>query len=46
VIAPGLLFGIGNLALLGLVARVGTGTGLLAGMVLPGMGGCAIAALR
>jgi glucose uptake protein len=73
----GVLFGIGNLALLALVARVGTGTGftiaqlsllvnasvgvwvfhvpepgtrqarkVLAGIVLAGIGGCAIAALR
>jgi glucose uptake protein GlcU len=76
-LGAGVLFGIGNLALLGLVARVGTGTGftiaqlslvvnagvgvwvfrvpepgtrqahkVLAGIVLAGLGGCAIAALR
>lgn len=76
-LGAGVLFGIGNLALLGLVARVGTGTGftiaqlslvvnagvgvwvfrvpepgtrqahkVLAGIVLAGIGGCAIAALR
>ena len=73
----GVLFGIGNLALLALVARVGTGTGftiaqlsllvnasvgiwvfhvpepgtrqarkVLAGIVLAGIGGCVIAAMR
>jgi glucose uptake protein len=76
-LGAGVLFGIGNLALLGLVARVGTGTGftiaqlslvvnasvgiwvfhvpepgtgqarkVLAGIILAGIGGCAIAALR
>ena len=73
----GVLFGIGNLALLGLVARVGTGTGftiaqlslavnagigiwlfhvpqpgtsqarkVLTGIVVAGIGGCVIAAMR
>lgn len=76
-LGAGVLFGIGNLALLALVARVGTGTGftiaqlslvvnagigiwvfhapapgtrqartVLAGIVLAGIGGCAIAAMR
>jgi len=76
-LAAGVLFGIGNLALLALVARVGTGTGftiaqlslavnagvgiwvfhapepgtsqarkVLAGIVIAGIGGCAIAAMR
>ena len=76
-IGAGVLFGIGNLALLALVARVGTGTGftlaqlsllvnasigiwvfhvpeprtrqarkVLAGIVIAGIGGCVIAALR
>ncbi len=76
-LGAGVLFGIGNLALLALVARVGTGTGftiaqlsllvnasvgvwvfhvpepgtrqarkVLAGIVLAGIGGCVIAAMR
>jgi glucose uptake protein len=76
-LGAGVLFGIGNLALLALVARVGTGTGftiaqlsllvnasvgvwvfrvpepgtrqahkVLVGIVLAGIGGCAIAAMR
>jgi glucose uptake protein len=76
-LGAGVLFGIGNLALLTLVARVGTGTGftiaqlsllvnagigiwvfhvpepgthqarkVLAGIVIAGIGGCAIAAMR
>ena len=76
-LGAGVLFGVGNLALLALVARVGTGTGftiaqlsllvnasigvwvfrvpepgtrqahkVLAGIVLAGIGGCAIAAMR
>ncbi len=76
-LGAGVLFGIGNLALLAVVARLGTGTGftiaqlsllvnasvgvwvfhvpepgtrqarkVLAGIVLAGIGGCAIAALR
>jgi glucose uptake protein GlcU len=76
-LGAGLLFGIGNLALLALVAEVGTGTGftiaqlslvvnagigiwvfhvpepgtrqarrVLTGIVLAGLGGCAIAAMR
>jgi glucose uptake protein GlcU len=76
-LGAGMLFGIGNLALLGLVARVGTGTGftiaqlslvvnagigiwvfhvpqprtrqarkVLAGIVIAGIGGCVIAAMR
>lgn len=76
-LGAGLLFGLGNLALLGLVARVGTGTGftiaqlslavnagigiwffrvprpgtsqartVLAGIVIAGLGGGAIAAMR
>jgi glucose uptake protein GlcU len=76
-LGAGVLFGIGNLALLALVARVGTGTGftiaqlslavnagigiwlfhvpepgtrsarkVLAGIVVAGIGGCAIAAMR
>jgi glucose uptake protein GlcU len=76
-IGAGVLFGVGNLALLALVARVGTGTGftiaqlsllvnasigiwlfhvpepgtrqarkVLAGIVIAGIGGCAIAAMR
>jgi glucose uptake protein GlcU len=76
-LGAGVLFGVGNLALLALVARVGTGTGftiaqlsllvnasigiwvfhvpepgtgaartVVAGIVLAGLGGCAIAALR
>ena len=76
-LGAGVLFGVGNLALLALVVRVGTGTGftiaqlslvvnagigiwvfhapapgtrqartVLAGIVLAGIGGCAIAALR
>ena len=76
-LGAGVLFGIGNLALLALVARVGTGTGftiaqlsllvnagigiwvfhapepgtrqarkVLAGIVIAGIGGCAIAAMR
>jgi glucose uptake protein GlcU len=76
-LGAGVLFGIGNLALLAVVARVGTGTGftiaqlslvvnasvgvwvfhvpepgtrqarkVLAGIVLAGIGGCAIAAMR
>ena len=76
-LGAGILFGIGNLALLALVARVGTGTGftiaqlsllvnasigiwvfrvpepgtrqarkVLAGIVIAGIGGCVIAAMR
>ncbi len=76
-LGAGVLFGIGNLALLALVARVGTGTGftiaqlsllvnasigiwvfhvpqpgtrqarkVLAGIVIAGIGGCVIAAMR
>jgi len=76
-LGAGVLFGVGNLALLGLVARVGTGTGftiaqlslvvnagigiwvfhvpepgtrqarkVLTGIVVAGIGGCAIAAMR
>jgi glucose uptake protein GlcU len=76
-LGAGVLFGIGNLALLGLVARVGTGTGftiaqlslavnagigiwlfhvpqpgtsqarkVLTGIVVAGIGGCVIAAMR
>jgi len=76
-LGAGVMFGIGNLALLALVARVGTGTGftiaqlsllvnasvgvwvfhvpepgtrqarkVLAGIVLAGIGGCVIAAMR
>jgi glucose uptake protein len=76
-LGAGVLFGVGNLALLALVARVGTGTGftiaqlslavnagigiwifhvpepgtrqahkVLAGIVLAGIGGCVIAAMR
>ncbi len=76
-VGAGMLFGIGNLALLGLVARVGTGTGftigqlsllvnasigvwvfhtpkpgtrqarkVLAGILIAGVGGCVIGALR
>jgi glucose uptake protein GlcU len=76
-LGAGIVFGIGNLALLALVARVGTGTGftiaqlsllvnagigiwvfhvprpgtrqarkVLAGIVIAGIGGCAIAAMR
>jgi glucose uptake protein GlcU len=76
-VGAGVLFGIGNLALLALVARVGTGTGftiaqlslavnvgigiwlfrvpapgtrqarkVMAGIVIAGIGGCLIAALR
>jgi glucose uptake protein GlcU len=76
-LGAGMLFGIGNLALLGLVARVGTGAGftiaqlslvvnagigiwvfhvpqprtrqarkVLAGIVIAGIGGCVIAAMR